>query len=637
MVKYVVKRGDRYYPSEEMKKIAWINSDNIYKESNKNPVKFWENLARQGLSWSKFWKTPYEEKLPYFKWFKGGKLNVSFNCLDRHINIRGRKNALIWVPEPTSEKTIKISYEDLNRRVNKFANVLRNLGARKGSVVTIYLPLIPEIVISMLACARIGAIHSVVFSAFSDEALKTRINDGKSKILITANGYYRKGKKEDLLKKVNSAIEGTKIKKVVVVNRLKKNIKYGKKFVSYENELKKAENYCEPEVMNSEDPLFILYTSGTTGKPKGVIHDSGGYLTHAYWSTKWNFNLHEQDVIWCTADIGWITGHTYSCYGPLSLGSTFILYEGALDFPKPDRWWKIIEENNVNVFYTAPTAIRMFMKLGDNWVKKYKLKSLKILGTVGEPIDEDSWQWYFEKVGKNRLPIIDTWWQTETGGTMINALPGVGPFIPGVASRSFPGVRHEIVNEKGNKSKKGFLVQLSPFAPGMLHGVFGNKKKYREAYWSRFKGKYDTSDGAFYYDKDNIRITGRVDDVIKVAGHRLSSGEMENAIDEDILVGESAVVGIPDKVRGEVPVAFVVLKKKDGNERIEANLIKRVRKKIGPTATPKKIYFVNDLPKTRSGKIMRRILRNLLTKEPLGGVSTLVNPSCVDKIKETIG
>lgn len=636
MVKYVVKRGNKYYPSEEMKKIAWINSESVYEDS-KDPIKFWDHLAKQGVYWDKLWSKTYEEKLPYFKWFKGGKLNVSYNCLDRHINIRGKKPALIWVPEPTKEKTIKIDYEELNRRVNKFANVLKNFKVRKGDVVTIYLPLIPEVIVSMLACARIGAVHSIVFSAFSEKSLQDRIKDGKSKVLITADGYYRKGKREDLLKKVIKGIEGTKVRKILVVNRLNKKIKLDKKFVSYEKEMKKAENYCEPVIMNSEDPLFILYTSGTTGKPKGIVHDSGGYLTHAYWSTKWNFNLHEEDVIWCTADVGWITGHTYSCYGPLSLGSTFVLYEGALNFPKPDRWWKIIEENNVNVFYTAPTAIRMFMKLGDKWVKKYKLDSLKILGTVGEPIDEDSWKWYFKNIGKNRLPIIDTWWQTETGSNMINALPGVGPFIPGVAGRSFPGVKHEIVNEKGNKSKKGYLVQLSPFAPGMLHGVFRDKKRYRETYWSRFKGKYDTSDGAFYYDKNNIRVTGRVDDVIKVAGHRLSSGEMENSINEDNIVTESAVVGIPDKIKGEVPVAFVVLKKGHKlSKSLGEKLVKDVRRDIGPIATPKKIYFVDDLPKTRSGKIIRRMLRNLLAGEKLGNISTLSNPGSLEKIKKSI-
>jgi len=636
MVKYVVKKGDKYYPSDEMKKIAWIKSDSIYKEAKKNPIKFWDNLAKQGLYWEKLWDKTYEEKLPYFEWFKGGKLNASFNCLDRHINIRSMKDAVIFVPESTKEKTQKITYMDLYKKVNRFANVLKSLKVKKGDVVSIYLPLIPELIISMLACARIGAIHSVVFSAFSDEALKTRIKDGKSKVLITSDGYYRKGEKKDLLKKAKSGIKGTKIKKVVVVNRLNKKIKYNNKFVSFEKESKKVEQYCEPEIMNSSDTLFILYTSGTTGNPKGIMHDTGGYLTQAYWSTKWNFNLLEKDVIWCTADIGWITGHTYSCYGPLSLGGTLVLYEGGLDYPNPGRWWKIVDENKVTSFYTAPTAIRMFMRLGEKWVNKYKLDSLKVLGTVGEPIDSDAWNWYFNKIGKGRCPIIDTWWQTETGANMVNALPGVGPFIPGVAGRSFPGIKHEVVNEKGRKSKKGFLVQLSPFAPAMLQGIFRNKKRYRETYWKRFKGKYDTSDGAFYYDKDNIRITGRIDDVIKVAGHRLSTAEMENVLNGDKFVNESAVVGIPDKIRGEVPVAFVVLEKGKASKELEKSLIKLIRSKIGPIAGLNKIYFVGDLPKTRSGKIMRRILRNLLTKEPLGGVSTLVNPGCVDVIKEQL-
>ncbi len=636
MVKYVVKKGNKYYPSDEMKKIAWVNSSSVYKEANKNPIKFWDDLAKQGLYWEKLWKKTYKEKLPYFEWFKGGKLNASFNCLDRHINIRSMKDAIIFVPELTKEKTQKITYMELYKKVNRFANVLKDLGVKKGDVVSIYLPLIPELIISMLACARIGAIHSVVFSAFSDEALKTRIKDGKSKVLITSDGYYRKGEKEDLLKKAKSGIKGTKIKKVVVVNRLNKKVKYGGKFVSFEKELKKVDQYCEPEIMDSNDTLFILYTSGTTGNPKGIMHDTGGYLTQAYWSTKWNFNLREKDVIWCTADIGWITGHTYSCYGPLSLGGTLVLYEGALNYPNPGRWWKIVDDNKVTSFYTAPTAIRMFMRLGEKWVDKYKLDSLKILGTVGEPIDKDAWNWYFNKIGKKRCPIIDTWWQTETGANMVNALPGVGPFIPGVAGRSFPGIKHEIVNEKGKKSKRGFLVQLSPFAPAMLQGIFRNKKRYRETYWKRFKGKYDTSDGAFYYDKENIRITGRIDDVIKVAGHRLSTAEMENVLNGDKFVNESAVVGIPDKIRGEVPVAFVVLEKGKASKELEKSLIKLIRSKIGPIAGLNKIYFVGDLPKTRSGKIMRRILRNLLTKEPLGGVSTLVNPGCVNIIKEQL-
>jgi len=634
LVNYVVKKGNKYYPSPVMKKNAWVNSESIYKKADKDPVKFWEELTSEGLYWEKKWKKAYWERLPYFEWFQGGKINASFNCLDRHINVRGLKDAIIYVPE--TGEAIKITYTELYNKVNRFANVLKSLKVKRGEVVSIYLPMTPEVVVAMLACSRIGAVHSVVFSAFSAEALKTRILDGKSRVLITSDGYFRKGAKEDLLGKAKEAIIGTKIKKIIVVNKIGKKIKYDNKFLSFDKEIEKADGYCRPKIMNSEDTMFLLYTSGTTGKPKGVMHDTGGYLTQAYWSAKWNFNLHEDDVIWCTADVGWITGHSYAVYGPLLNGSTTLLFEGSLDYPKPDRWWDIIEKYNVSAFYTAPTAIRMFMKLGNKWVTKHKLKSLKILGTVGEPIDEDAWKWYFKYVGKNRCVLIDTWWQTETGANMVNSLPGVGPFIPGVAGRGFPGTRHMIVNDKGEKAKRGFLVQLSPFAPGMLHGVFRNARKYKKTYWKKFKRKYDTSDGAFYYDKENIRITGRVDDVIKVAGHRLSTAEMESALDEDKFVVESAVVGIPDKIRGEVPVAFVVLEKGTPSKSLEDSLVKRVRVKIGPIATLSKIYFVSDLPKTRSGKIIRRMLKALLTKEDLGNISTLSNPECLDKIKKIL-
>tara|TARA_Y100000310_G_scaffold112803_1_gene111343 strand:+ start:1466 stop:3418 length:1953 start_codon:yes stop_codon:yes gene_type:complete len=639
--KYIVKKRGKFWPSREMKKIAWVSDKKLYKKAAKNPVKFWEYLAENGLHWEKKWTTAYEEKLPYFKWFKDGKINFSINCLDRHIKDKGNANkiALIWVPEPIKEKPIRLTYKELYEKVNQFANVLKKLGAKKGNVISIYLPLLPEALIAMLACTRIGAIHSVVFSAFSADALKARIQDGKSKILITADGYYRRGKKEDLTKKVKQAVKGTTIQKIIVVPRLGEKIS-GKKYLNFEKEIIKQEKYCEPTIVNSEDTMFILYTSGTTGKPKGVIHDTGGYATQAYWTTKWNFNLHNDDIMWCTADIGWITGHTYAFYGPLLNGSTTLIYEGSPDTPTPDRWWQIIEQNNVTVLYTAPTAIRMFMKLGDKWLEKYKFPSLKILGTVGEPIDEDAWGWYLEKIGKSRCPIIDTWWQTETGGTLINALPGIGPFIPTVAGRSFPGTHHIIVDEKGKpveKNKKGNLVQCSPFAPGMLHGVYKNHKKYVETYW-RFKNKYDTSDGAYINKKGLIRVTGRTDDVMKVAGHRLATAELENAINENTKVNESAIVPIPDKIKGEVPIAFVILKnsKTKPSEALEKELKKHVDKKIGPTARPAKIFFVQDLPKTRSGKIMRRILKSLLAQEEPKGVTTLVNPEAVEKIKASL-
>ena len=638
MVKYITKKGKVYYPSKEMKKIAWVKDEKIYNQANKNPVKFWEKLAKEGIDWKGNWKKAYVEKLPYFEWFKGGKLNFSANCLDRWIKDKGNQVALIWVPEPVKEKTIKLTYKELHDKVCRFANVLKKQGVKKGDIVSIYLPMIPEALISMLACTRIGAIHSVVFSAFSADALKARIEDGKAKILVTSDGYYRRGEKEDLLTKAKQGAKNTSVKKIIVVNRIGKKVS-GSKFLDFNKEIEKADSKCEPEIMNSEDILFVLYTSGTTGTPKGIIHDTGGYAVHAYWTTKWNFNLRENEIMWCTADVGWITGHTYAFYGILLNGSTALIYEGSPDFPDFGRWWKIIQENKVSVLYTAPTAIRMFMKVGEKYIKKYKLDSLKILGTVGEPIDEDAWDWYLNKIGGGRCPIIDTWWQTETGGTLINALPGIGPFIPTVAGKSFPGIKHIIVDEKGKEVKQGKigeLVQVSPFAPGMLHGIYKNPKRYVKTYWKRFKKYYDTSDGAYIDKQRNIRITGRTDDVMKVAGHRISTAELENAISSDKRVGECAIVPIPDKIKGEIPIAFVVLKTGEGSEVLEKELVKHVDKKLGPTSRPAKIYFVDDLPKTRSGKIMRRILKALLIKEEPKGLMTLVNPKIVEEIKVMI-
>ncbi len=632
MTKYVTKKGKYYWPTKAMKKIAWVNSSKVYKDAEKNPIKFWEKLASEGIVWVKKWDKAYIEKLPYFEWFKGGILNFCVNAVDRHLK-NPNKTALIWVPEAINEKPVEITYGELYEKVNKLANSLRSLGVKKGDAVSIYLPLVPEALFAMLACTRIGAIHSVVFSAFAPDALSTRIQDCEAKVLITANGYYRRGKPVDLLKKAKKALKGTKIKKVVVVPRLK-NKSYGGKFINFYKLIENASTYCAPENMKSEDPMFILYTSGTTGKPKGVIHDTGGYAVQTYWTTRWVFNLHPEDIMWCTADIGWITGHTYAFYGPLLNGATTLIYEGTPDTPNMGRWWKIIDEHKVNVFYTAPTAIRMFVKGGDKWVNKHKMQSLKILGTVGEPIDEKAYKWYFSKIGKNRCPIIDTWWQTETGGTLINVLPGVGPFVPTIAGKSFPGTRHGIFNKNNKAVKKGFLAQTSPFAPGMLHGVWKNHKKYVKTYWKTFKNKYDTSDGAISVG-DLIKITGRTDDVMKVAGHRLATAELENAINKFKLVNESAVVPIPDKIRGQVPVSFVVLKKKKikDPDKLEKKIKHHVDSTLGPTARPHKVYIVRDLPKTRSGKIMRRILKNLLANEEPAGLMTLVNPSCVNEIK----
>jgi acetyl-CoA synthetase len=638
MINYITKKGGEFWPSNEMKKIAWVSDNKIYKEAEKNPIKFWEKLAEKGITWTKKWKKAYEEKLPYFWWFKGGKLNFCYNCIDRHLTDKSDKVALIWIPEPANEKSIKLTYKDIYEKVNRFANVLKKYGVKKGDAVSIYMPMIPEALIAMLACTRIGVIHSVVFSAFSADALKSRIEDCKAKILVTSDGYYRRGEKENLIEKAEEAAKGTSVKKIIVVSRLGEKHKH----LDFNKEIEKVEKECKPETMNSEDTMFILYTSGTTGKPKGIVHDTGGYAVQAYWTAKYNFNLHEDDIMWCTADVGWITGHTYAFYGPLLNGCTTLIYEGSPDFPDFGRWWKIIQDNKVSVFYTAPTAIRMFMRAGENWIKKYNLDSLKILGTVGEPIDKEAWMWYLNKIGKGRCPVIDTWWQTETGGTLINSLPGIGPFIPTIAGKSFPGAKHIIVDDDGKEvkpGKLGNLVQVSPFAPGMLHGVYKNNKKYVETYW-RFKKYYDTSDGA-YLKKGLIRVTGRTDDVMKVAGHRLSTAELENALNESEKVNESAVVPIPDEIKGQVPVAFVVLENEKlldekPTEELEKELKKHVDKKIGPTARPAKIYFVEDLPKTRSGKIMRRILKSILNKEEPQGLMTLINPQAVDKIKKIV-
>ena len=640
-MKYVTKKFNKLVPSNAMKKIAHVKDKKIYKQAAKNPIKFWEKLAEEGLDWEKKWTKAYEQKLPYFKWFKGGKINFSKNCLDRHLKNNPDKTAIIWVPEPTKEKTIKLTYKELHEKVCKFANALKKHKIKKGDVVSIYLPMIPEAIIAMLACTRIGAIHSVVFSAFSADALKARIQDGKAKLLITADGYYRRGEKEDLLSKARQAIKSTTVNKVIIVPRLKKKIPSGRKFLNFYKELESAESICEPTIVNSEDTMFILYTSGTTGKPKGVIHDTGGYATQAYWTAKWNFNLHDDDVMWCTADVGWVTGHTYAFYGPLLNGATTLIYEGSPDFPNQGRWWKIIQDNKVTVFYTAPTAIRMFQKFDPKYIKKHDLKSLRILGSVGEPIDEDAWKWYFKTIGGSRCPIIDTWWQTETGGTLINALPGIGPFVPKVSGQPFPGTNLIIVDEKGKQIKKknvvGNLVQVPPLAPGMLHGVWKNHKKYKDTYWSRFKKYYDTSDGAFLTNGGLIRITGRTDDVMKVAGHRMTTAELENAITDHPAINETAVVPIPHEIKGEVPVAFVILKHKiKDREKFEKEIKKLTDNKIGPTARPAKTYIVEALPKTRSGKIMRRILKALLINEEPKGLSTLLNPQSVKAIKEII-
>ena len=608
------KKGELYYPTEEFKKKARLNDVNVYEKADKDPIKFWEGLANS-LIWQKRWRKAFNHDPPYFEWFVGGKINITENIFKKADK---NKIALIWEPESIEEKPRIFTYGQLFKEVCQCANYFKKLGVKKGDRVGIYLPMIPEIVVSMLACARIGAVHSVVFSAFSPSALRARLQDTEAEVLITADGYFRRGQFIDLLKNAEEGILETKIKETIVIKR--KDFKN-----SWQNENDK----CESEIMDSEDPFFILYTSGSTGKPKGVVHACGGYAVQALWTGRWIFDMKVGDIFWCTSDPGWVTGHTYTIYSPLLNGITTLMFEGAPDFPTLDRWAKIIEKYGVTIFYTAPTAIRMFEKYGLDFIKNYNFETLRLLGSVGEPIDEDAWLWYFENVGKGRCPIVDTWWQTETGGILITSLPGIGPFRPTFTGRPFPGIKIDI--------KDGNLVILPPFAPGMLRRIYKNSEKYEETYWSQYgKEVYFTSDGAIKDENGLIRIIGRVDDVIKVAGHRVSTGELENAVNMHAEISESAVVGVPDEIKGEVPVAFVSYKGAKSAEEIKKEIINQIKKEIGPIALPKEVYLVEDLPKTRSGKIMRRILRKLFTGEELGDLSTLSNPETVEKIKNII-
>jgi acetyl-CoA synthetase len=632
-----------YYPTEEFKKKAVISDPKIYQKALKDPIKFWEKLAKE-VFWFEKWKKAFEHKPPYFKWFLGGKINLTTNIFEKNkLGWEKIKNkiAIIWEPEPTEEKARILTYEELFKQVCKFANALKKLGVKKGDTVGIYLPMIPEALISMLACARIGAVHSVVFSAFSAQALKIRLQITETKILITADGYYRRGKIINLKEYADEAIKETKVEKVIVIKRLGNEISFDQNRDFWFHQLiEKESEICEPEKMDSEDLFFVLFTSGTTGVPKGCMHTCGGYTVQAYWTGKWIFDMKENDILWCTSDVGWITGHTYTVYSPLLNGITTVIFEGVPDFPTPDRWAKILEKYKVTIFYTAPTAIRMFVKYGEEAIKNYKFENLRLLGSVGEPIDESTWLWYFKNVGKERCPIVDTWWQTETGGILITSLPGIGPFKPAFAGLPFPGVKVDILDEKGNSCKvgeKGNLVILPPFSPGMLRGTYKNPEKYKETYWSQYGDKiYFTSDGAFRDENGLIRITGRLDDVIKVAGHRISTGELEAAVNLHEEITESAVVGVPDEIKGEIPVVFVVYKGKKGAEEVKNEVVDLIRKQIGPIALPKEVYLVEDLPKTRSGKIMRRILKRLFTGEELGDLSTLANPESVERIKEII-
>jgi len=637
------KKENWYWPSEEMKKRAWVSDPNIYAEAAAAPVAFWAKRAEE-IVWFEKWKETYIDEPYAYKWFVGGKLNISYNSLDRHVEAgKGEKVALIWEPEPPNEPNRILTYKDLLAEVSRLANALKRLGIKKGDRVGIYLPMIPEAVIAMQACVRIGAVHTVVFSAFSAESLRDRLLDSGARLLITADGYWRRGKLVDLKPQADQALTGTKVEKVIVVRRTGHQIPMDPRRDIWYHELVRGEkDFCPAEPLDSEDLAFILYTSGTTGKPKGVMHTTGGYAVQVYTTCKWDFNLHEDDIHWCTADVGWITGHSYLNYGPLMNGVATVVYEGSPDYPDFGRMWQIIEKHKVTVYYTAPTAIRMHVKWGDEWPKKYDLSSLRILGTVGEPINEEAWLWYFKLIGGERCPIIDTWWQTETGATCVQALPGIGPFIPTVAGRPFPGIKAKIVDAGGQPVKAGeggYLVIEPPFPPALTRGLYGDPEKFKATYFGEFGPRlYFTKDGARMDEMGNIRITGRVDDVMNVAGHRLATAEVEDALAQHPLVSEVAVVSRPDEIKGEVPVAFVLLKAgAQPSEELKKELIKTVDKYIGPTARPAEIYFAEDVPKTRSGKIMRRILKALVRGEPIGDITTLRNPECVEQLKQLVG
>ncbi len=634
-----------FTPKIELSKEAeFKNMDDYrktYKESIENPGKYWSKVAEK-LVWKKKWTTVVKENFTQaqHEWFIGGKLNVSENCVDRWANgAQKNKAALIWEGDIGDSKSV--TYQELYYEVNKFANVLDKLGIKKGDRVCIYLPMIPELPIAMLACARIGAIHSVVFGGFSAEALRDRIQDCAARLLICADGYYRGGRVVRSKDNADAAVaQCPTIEKAVVVKRANIDIKLKQGFESWWHEEMAASDikpYRKPEEMDSEDPLFILYTSGSTGKPKGVLHTTAGYLVYTNQTFKWIFDVKDEDTYWCTADIGWITGHSYIVYGPLSSGASTILFEGIPTYPNPDRFWQLIEKHRVNQFYTAPTALRSLMREGDDWVNKHDLSSLRILGSVGEPINPEAWIWYYKVIGKERCPIVDTWWQTETGGILISPLPGITPLKPGSASFPMPGIDTAVIREDGtlaDTNEGGYLVIRKPW-PGLMRRVYGDPERFKNTYFERFPGMYTTGDGARVDEEGYTWLMGRIDDVIKVSGHRIGTAEVESAFVSHPSVAEAAVVPMPHAIKGQGIYAFVTPKVGVvGDDNLRKELVAHVRKVIGPIASPDKIQFADALPKTRSGKIMRRILTKIASGESknLGDISTLADPSVVETL-----
>jgi acetyl-CoA synthetase len=622
-------------PPESFRRSAHVRDAAVYARARADREGYWADWARQ-LEWIRPWDRVLEWKPPHAKWFVGGELNVSVNCLDRHV--RGAKRdkvALHWEGEPGDIR--RITYGELHTEVNRCANALKQLGVARGDRVAIYMPMVPEVAVAMLACARIGAPHTVVFGGFSAESLRDRITDAQAKVLVTADGGYRRGTVVPLKQNADEAVKDCPtIKKVVVLKRVGQDVPMtAGRDVWWHDVVPQAAAQCEPEAMDSEDPLYILYTSGTTGKPKGILHTTGGYLTQAYATTKWVFDLTDDDVFWCTADVGWVTGHSYVVYGPLALGVTQVMYEGAPDHPVRDRFWDICQRHGVTVFYTAPTAIRAFMKWGVDLPAKHDLSRLRLLGSVGEPINPEAWMWYHEHIGGKRCPIVDTWWQTETGGIMITPLPGVTVTKPGSGTIPFPGIDAELLDGEGKRVEVGggYLAITSPW-PGMARTIWGDDERYRTVYWSKWQNTYFPGDGAKRDEDGYFWILGRVDDVLNVAGHRIGTMEVESALVDHPAVAEAAVVGRAHDLKGQALAAFVTLKEgKKPDDTLREELKAHVAKKIGALARPDDILFTADLPKTRSGKIMRRLLKDIAEGRTLGDTTTLADPAVVDRLK----
>jgi acetyl-CoA synthetase len=633
-----------YPPPEDFAAQANVNDPSVYEQAEQDPEGFWADFARE-LHWFKEWDRVLDESnAPFYEWFVGGKLNVAYNCLDYQIDQgRGDKTAILWIgDEPGDTRTF--TYSELKAEVETFANVLKGLGVEKGTPVSIYLGMIPELPIAMLACARIGAPHSVVFGGFSADSLRDRINDCEAKILITCDTGPRGGRRVPLKENSDEALEDApSIENVVVVQRTGDDVPFQEGRDLWWHELmEEADNTCPAEEMDAEDILYILYTSGSTGKPKGVVHTTGGYLVGCYATTKWVFDIKEDDVYWCAADIGWVTGHSYILYGPLANGTTSVVFEGTPAYPEPDRLWVEIEKHKVNTLYTSPTTIRALLKQGREWPDKHDLSSLKLLGTVGEPINPRAWEWYHENIGGGRCPIVDTWWQTETGMILITPLPGVTTTKPGSATRPFPTIKPDIYDEDGNPvedigegTENAYLVLERPW-PAMLRTLYKDPQRYKESYWEVYDGVYFVGDGARRDEDGYYWITGRVDDVMNVSGHRISTIEVENALVSHEAVAESAVIGRHDEDKGQAIFAYVSLEgDREGSDELKSDLRQHVRRRIGPIATPDEMVFTNNLPKTRSGKIMRRILRAVAEdSDDLGDTSTLADPSSVDALQE---